>query len=502
MKRTTLMTASAAALVLGSVAAGGAALAQGQDRTDLVVGMAVEPPNLDPTTAAPVAIREVTWANLYEGLVKLDRNGEIQPLLAENWTVSDDNLTYRFDLREGVSFHDGAAFTSADVAFSFERAMAPDSTNAQKHIFEPIESIETPGDHEVVITLSEPSGNFLYFLTWGDAVIVSPDSADTNQSDPVGTGPFMFDEWVRGDSVTLTRNPDYWNPELPHLDQVTFRFIDNAPAQASALRAGDIDAFPNMGAPELFAEFEQDDAFAAVAGNTEGEIIAGINNQAPPFDDVRVRQALMHAIDRQMLIDGAYSGYGQPIGSHFSPNHPAYVDTTDVLAYDPERARELLAEAGHGDGLSLTIKAPQMSYASRSAELIQALLGQVGVQVTIEPSEFPAQWIEEVFTNKDFEMTIVAHTEPLDIDIFARPDYYFQYENPEFVALIDEISVTADEEARFEMYAEAQRMLAEDVPALFLFQLPKLGVWDANLEGMWEDTPIPSNDVTEVRWSD
>ncbi len=152
--------------------------------------------------------------------------------------------------------------------------------------------------------------------------------------------------------------------------------------------------------------------------------------------------------------------------------------------------------------LSITIKTPQMAYASRSAELISAMLAEVGVDLKIIPTEFPAKWIEEVFKNKDYDITIVSHTEPLDIDIFARDTYYFNYKNERFKAVIAEAARTTDEAARFAKYAEAQKILAEDVPALFLFQLPKLGVWNAKVKGLWENSPIPSNDVTEVTWDE
>jgi peptide/nickel transport system substrate-binding protein len=227
-----------------------------------------------------------------------------------------------------------------------------------------------------------------------------------------------------------------------------------------------------------------------------------LNSARKPFDDVRVRRALMHAVDRKALVEGAYSGYGRPIGSHFSPNHPAFVDLTGVVPYDPAKAKALLKEAGYGNGLSITIKSPQMAYASRSAELLSAMLSEVGVELKIIPTEFPAKWIEEVFRNKDYDVTIVSHTEPLDIDIYARDNYYFNYKNDKFKALIAEIGRTTDEKARFAKYAEAQKILAEDVPALFLFQLPKLGVWNAKLKGLWENYPIPSNDVTDASWAD
>ncbi|HEY8566769.1 MAG TPA: ABC transporter substrate-binding protein [Beijerinckiaceae bacterium] len=479
----------------------GAVPALAAPKTTLTLGMAIEPPGLDPTVAAPVAIREVTWANLYEGLVKLDRNGKVQPLLAKSWEVSPDGLTYTFRLREGVTFHDGTTFDSADVKFAFDRARAPTSTNAQKQIFAPIEAIETPDALTAVVKLKEPSGNFLYYLAWGDAVIVAPETAEGNRANPVGTGPFKFKAWARGDRVELVRNPSYWQPNKTALESVTFRFINDPQAQVAALRAGDVDAFPNIGAPELFADLRKDRRFVTASGNTEGEIVAGLNNAKKPFDDVRVRRALMHAIDRKSLVEGAYSGFGQPIGSHFSPNHPAYVDLTSVVPYDTAKAKALLKEAG-AEGLKLTLKTPQMAYASRSAELIAAMLSEVGVTVTLVPTEFPAKWIEEVFRNKDFDMTIVAHAEPLDIDIYARDTYYFGYKNPAFKALIAEAGRTTDEAQRLETYRKAERMLAEDVPALFLFQLPKLGVWNAKLKGLWESTPIPSNDVTEVSWTE
>src|SRR3712207_2715451 len=179
-------------------------------KNTLVVGLAIEPPGLDPTIAAPVAIREVTWVNLFEGLVRIDRDGKVQPLLAKSWEVTPDGLSYTFRLQTGVKYHDGTAFDSADVKFAFDRARAPNSTNAQKQIFAPIDTIETPDPATVVIKLKEASGNFLYFLGWGDAVIVAPETAENNKSNPVGTGPFKFKSWARGDRVELVRNPDYW----------------------------------------------------------------------------------------------------------------------------------------------------------------------------------------------------------------------------------------------------------------------------------------------------
>ena len=161
-----------------------------------------------------------------------------------------------------------------------------------------------------------------------------------------------------------------------------------------------------------------------------------------------------------------------------------------------------MAEAGYPDGFAFTMKAPQMAYAMRSAEVLQAMFADIGVTMTIEPTEFPAKWVQDVFKGRAYAMTIVAHAEPMDIDIYARDPYYFNYADPAFAALMKEVEATTDPTARATLYAAAQRKLAEDVPALYLFAMPKLGVWDRRLTGLWQNEPIPSNVLTDVRWSD
>lgn len=193
-------------------------------------------------------------------------------------------------------------------------------------------------------------------------------------------------------------------------------------------------------------------------------------------------------------------GYGTPIGSHFSPSHPAYVDLTGKSAYDPELAKKLLAEAQVSD-LKVSIKLPPVSYARRGGEVIQAQLAEVGVQAELVPVEW-AQWLEQVFTNKDYQLTIVSHTEPLDIGIYGRDNYYFNYDSPEFKTLMAKIDATTDEAARNALFAEAQEKLAADAVNVFLFELPKHGVWNAKLEGMWENAPIQATDMTGVRWAE
>jgi peptide/nickel transport system substrate-binding protein len=467
-------------------------------RDTLTMGMVLEPPHLDPTAGAAAAIDEVVYANIFQGLTRIDRDGTVQPDLAESWDISDDGLVYTFHLHDGVTFHDGTTMDSADVVFSFERAMADDSVNAQKGLFEPIAKVEAPDPKTVVLTLKRPTSSILFNLGWGDAVIVAPETADTNKSSPVGTGPFVFKRWVSGDRIEIERNPHYWGKPVA-LASATFKFIPDPAAAVAAMLAGDVDAFANFPAPESLPQFEADPRFKVVIGTTEGETILAINNARKPFDDVRVRRAMAYAIDRQAIIDGAMFGYGTRIGSHFAPHHPAYVDLTGAYPYDPAKAKALLAEAGLADGFKATLKLPPPTYARRGGEIIAAQLAKVGIELEIIPVEW-AQWLEQVFKGKDYDLTIVSHTEPMDIGIYARGDYYFNYHNPKFNEVMDKLATAVDTKEQYALLGEAQRILSEDEVNVFLFQLAKDGVWNAKIKGLWENSPVQANDLTEVTW--
>jgi peptide/nickel transport system substrate-binding protein len=338
-------------------------------------------------------------------------------------------------------------------------------------------------------------------MGWGEAAIVSPESAETNQENPIGTGPFKFDNWARGSAVSLTRYEDYWGDDV-YLDRAEFRFIPDAAAAVPALLSGDMHAMSNMPAGDALPQIEGDDRFEVVIGSTEGETILSMNNAREPFDDIRVRQAIAHAMNRDEIIAAAgFGGHGTPIGSHFAPHHPAYVDLTDTYPFDPDRARELLAEAGYEDGFSATLRLPPPTYARDGGQVVAAQLRNIGIDVEIIPVEW-AEWLSQVFTDKEFDLTIISHVEPMDLDIYARDDYYFQYRSEEYDAVFEELMQTADEERRYELYQEAQRILAEDVPVAFLFQMPKIGVWDARIEGMWENWPLAVADLSQVRWTE
>lgn len=469
-------------------------------RTDLVLGIPLEPPHLDPTAGAAAAIDEVLYANVLEGLTRIGENGEVLPALAENWTISDDGKVYTFKLHTGVKFHDGSDFNADDVKFSLDRARGEKSVNAQKALFAAIDTVEAVDPATVKVTLKNPQGGFLYNMGWGDAVIVAPETAETNKEKPVGTGPFKFANWAKGSSITIEKNPAYWGTAAA-LDKAEFRIIPDPAASTAALLAGDIQAFPFFPAPEAKAQIEADPRFKVVIGSTEGETILSMNNKKPPFDQLKVRQAISYAIDRQAIIDGAMFGLGTPIGSHFAPHNPAYVDLTSTYPHDVEKAKALLKEAGFEGGIKATLKLPPPTYARRGGEIVASQLREIGVDLQIIPVEW-ADWLSQVFKDKNFDLTIVSHTEPNDIDIYSRKDYYFGYDNPAFDAVIKELDATSDEAKRKELYGQAQKILADDAVVGFLFELAKMGVWDAKLEGLWANAPIQANDLTKVKWVD
>lgn len=495
-RRPAVLTAVLGAAFAASLAAAVAPARAADDR--LILAMALEPPHLDPTAGAAGAIDEVVYANLFEGLTRIDRDGTVKPALAERWDIDRNGRVYTFHLRRDVTFHDGSAFDADDVLFSLDRARADDSVNAQKRLFAPIETVEKVDSHTVRVTLDAAAGSFLFSLGWGDAVMVAPETADGNKTRPVGTGPFQFDRWVKGSSVVLTRHDGYWG-RAPALARVTFRFIDDPSAQVNALLAGDIDAMPNIGAPELLDRFGGDSRFTVAVGSTEGETILAINNGRAPFDDLRVRRALAHAINRDDIINGAMFGHGTPIGTHFAPHHPAYLELVDRYPFDPDAARALLTDAGMPDGFTATLKLPPPSYARRGGEIIAVQLAKIGITVSIEPMEW-AQWLDRVFKQRDYDLTIVSHTEPLDIEIYGRDSYYFDYHNQAFRGLVQQLRITSDTDARHALFGAAQRAITEDAVNVYLFQLAKHGVWRSDLVGLWANSPVQANDVTGAYW--
>lgn len=496
-RRSTFLTATAvavAALMLQVPA-------QAQSKKDtLVLAMQLEPtPGLDPTAGAASAIAEVSLYNIFETLTKINSDSKITGLLAEGWTVSPDLKTYTFKLRQGIKFHNGEPFNSAAVKFSFERAVAKESVNKDKAVFANIERIDTPDAHTVVLNLKNGSVDLPFQLGQGTAIIVEPKSAATNGTNPVGTGPFRLEAWNKGSNVVLTRWDGHRNAKDVKLRRVTIRFISDVAAQAAALLSGDVDVFPRVAVQRSIKQFEGNKKFQVIIGGTRAKTIMAINNKRKPLDNVLVRRAILAAIDRKAVIEGAADGFGVPIGSFYVPGAPGYVDMTGVNAFDQARARALLHQAGITPPLELTMKLPPVSYARQGGEVIASQLAKVGINVKIENVEW-AQWMSGVYGQKAYDLTIVSHVEPLDFGNFARPNYYWGYESKAFNDLWAKINATVKAEDRNKLMAEAQKMVAEEAVVAYLYQPTGITVANARVKGLWKDMPLSANDLSALSW--
>jgi peptide/nickel transport system substrate-binding protein len=488
-----------ALLLSALLATAPAALAQ-RPKDQAVIGMTLEPPGLDPTAGAASAIAEVVLYNVFETLTKIGPDGVPRPLLAERWASSPDLKTWTFHLRRDAKFHNGEAFTAAAVKFSFERAAAAGSVNKDRAVFTNIEALTTPDAHTVVLKLKNGNPDLLFQLGQATAIVVEPKSVAGNATQPVGTGPYRLESWNRGSSVTLQRWDGWRAVKDVALRRVVIRFIGDPAAQVAALLSGDVDAFPRVAAARSLKAFQaQPQRWQVLVGGSRAKTILAINNQRKPLDDVRVRRAIAAAIDRKAVIDGVADGYGVPIGSYYVPGAPGYIDTTAINPHDPAKARALLHQAGVKLPLELVMKLPPTPYSRQGGEVIAAMLAQVGIRAKIENVEW-AQWLSGVYGQKAYDLTVIAHVEPLDFGNFARPGYYWGYESAEFNALWARIQATPQAVERNRLMAEAQTLVARDAVAAYLYQPTWITVAHARLQGLWKEQPLFVNDLAALRW--
>ena len=469
-------------------------------RDSVVLGMVLEPTSLDPTMAPAAVIGEVMHYNVFEGLTKITASGSVQPLLALDWTGEPDGKTYTFRLRPGVKFQDGAPFDAAAVKFSFDRAKALDSTNkAKKAVFDNIALVSTPAPDIVILTLHNADATLPFRLGEATAVILSPTSAASAATQPVGTGPFKLDNWQKGTAITLVKWDGYRDAAAIKLRRASFRFINDNAAQVAALLAGDIDGMPRFGAVEALAQFKGNPRFVVEQGSTAGKGLLAINNRRKPLDDVRVRRAISHAIDRQAFIDAVLQGLGRPIGSHAAPTDVGYVDLTGLYPFSPDKARALLKEAGVASPLNLTLTCPPPNYARKGGEVVAAMLAKVGINAKIENVEW-AQWLSGPFKGQ-FDLTLINHVEPLDYVQYANPDYYWGYRNAAFDALVKKRAEAPRGAPQLKLYGDIQRQLAADAVNAWIFNPAQVSVARRGLKGLWNSSPIFANDLSQVSWS-
>ncbi|KQP43535.1 ABC transporter substrate-binding protein [Pseudorhodoferax sp. Leaf274] len=493
LNRRTVLTTSAA----GALTAALPALAQNR-KDAMVLGMTLEPTGLDPTVSAAASIAEVTLYSIYETLTKIQPDGRVVPLLAESWDVSPDLKTYTFRLRRDVKFHNGEPFNAQTVKFAYERAGGEKSTNKDKRTFANL-SVQAVDDYTVVLLNKEIDPDLPFALGQATAVIVEPKSVDTNAAKPVGTGPYQLESYNKGSALWLRKWPAYRNPAAAKLSRIGFRFISDPAAQAASLLAGDVDAFPRI-ATRVVAQFKNNPQFQTILAGSRAKTILAFNHRRGPLKDVRVRRAILAAIDRQAVIEGAADGFGTPIGSHYVPGAPGYVDTTGINPFDLDKAKKLMAESGIKTPLELTMTLPPPPYARQGGEVITAQLAKIGISVKTQNVEW-AQWLSGTYGGGfNFDLSIVSHVEPFDLNNYAKPDYYWGYDSKEFRAVYDKLMATGNLAERNKLLGEAQRLLATDAANGFLYQPQFPTIAKKNVKGLWASLPIFANDLGALSW--
>lgn len=451
------------------------------------VGLVAEPTSLDFTKNDGAAIPQVELGNIYETLVKQDQSGEIVPALAKKWKVSKDRKTYTFDLQEGVTFSNGHKLTADDVVWSINQVKSKAWTIAIKAKMDPVAKAEAVSPDQVKVTLKQPSNSWLFNMTTRVGAIFA-ENAKNLATKPVGTGPYAFTKWNRGDSIVLTRHEKYWGKK-PYFKTVTLKYFKDGTSLNNAMKSKTINVVGTVQAPESLAEFSKSE-YNVIEGTTNGEVVLSMNADKPPFDDKTVRQAVRHAIDKKALIDTCWSGHGKEIGSMVPPTDPWYEDLTNVTPYDPKKAKSLLKKSGKA-GQTIRLRLPSLPYAAACGPVVKSALQKAGFTVKVDTLEFPAAWLTEVMEGSDYEMSMISHVEPRDLPtVFGDPEYYTHFKDPRMAKLLKAADTGTPEQEKTNM-KKAARLIADNAGADFLFLLPNLMVSDKDITG------LPKNAITE-----
>lgn len=489
------------AVMVFAVAAGllltgcSSAASPSSDRKTLTVGASLEPPSLDPTTNSSASIPQLLLYNTYQTLIRLDSQGNLQPLLAQRWDISTDLLTYTFHLDPAAKFASGKPVTAEAAVKSIERIKDPATVSVWASQMSVVESATASDDHTLAVKLSHPSNNWLYNMSSSAGIIFDPDGLGNLAKTPAGSGPYVLDTWTRGDSITLSLNKNYWGTP-PRFDRVTFRYFSDANAMNAAMLSGELDIISNLQAPEALSQFSDESKYSVIRGTTNGEVVLGMNHKVTALSNIKVRQAIAAAIDNKALLKTVWNNEGTLIGSMVVPTDPWYEDLTGVNPYDPAKAKKLLAEAGYGSGLTLNLRVPATAYARKSAQFVASSLKDVGITVNITELEFSV-WYSEVFQKGNYDLTIVAHVEARDVFRFADPTYYWHYDNAEFRKLVQNADEAAPDN-EVTLMKQAVKLLATDVAADWLFALPNLVVTRVGITGVPQNAVSLSFDVTTI----
>ena len=454
---------------------------------EITVGIAQDlDDSLDPHQTVAAGTREVLF-NIFEGLVKPNSDGEMIPAVAEKYTLSEDGTTYTFTLREGVKFHNGQTVTAEDVVYSINRCAAVPEGQEKPLVaaFSAVKSVEALDEKTVAVTIAQRDLEFISYMT---AAII-PADYENQDTAPVGTGPFKFVSRTPQQDFVMERFEDYWGAPA-WLDKVTYKICENADALVMNLNGGSIDLCAHLTSAQA-SQLNQN--FQVLEGTMNLVQAIYLNNQAKPFDNQLVRQALCYAIDRQGIMDMVADGHGTAVGSSIYPAFTKYFlpELVDKYPHDVAEAKELLAQAGYPDGFDMTISVPN-NYQPHmdTAEVVAEQLREAGINVTIQPVEW-STWLDTIYNGRQFQATLVGvdaanMTARAMLERFTS-DYgknFINYNNPAYDALFQQAINAQDEATQTDLYKQMETMLADTAANVYIQDLCDLVAMRQDLGGL------------------
>lgn len=468
------------------------------DGTSIVVGIPQDlEDSLDPHKTEMAGTREIFF-NVFEGLVKPDTEGNLVDAVASSHTISEDHKTYTFTLREGVKFHNGADVTVDDVKYSIERCADASEGEPLVPAFSSIEKIDTPDEKTIEITLKDPDTEFLAYLT----TAIIPKDYDQQDTQPVGTGPFVYVSRTPQDNIIMEKNEDYWG-EPARLDKITFKVLTDSNAIVTNLKGGSVDMCFHLNATQIAA---LGDDFRIFEGTMNLVQALYLNNGEAPFDDVRVRQALCYAVDPQQVLDMVSDGKGTLIGSSMFPAFGKYYmpELADLYPRDVEKAKELLKEAGYEDGFEMTITVPS-NYQQHvdAAQILAEQLKEISVDAKIELIEWDS-WLSDVYMDRKYQSTVVGVdaatlTARAMLDRFVSDDEsnFINFKNEEYDELFEKATGTAEDAEQVEYYQRMEEILAEDAANVYIQDMADCVAMSPSFDG-YEFYPLYALDMSKV----
>lgn len=482
------------AVVIGIIAIVNRPATQQAGRRDTVtIGLKLAPTNLDIRNQSGSALDQILIGNVYEGLVARDENNQVVPALAASWEESADGLTYTFHLNEGMRFSNGDELNADDVVWSIQELVDKQYHDASS--LTNFDAITAVDPNTVELRLSASNSNLLWTLAGRCGLVFDRDAEYDMKTEAIGSGPYLVSEFRANDSITLKANPNYWGEHRAKTETVVVRYFTDDNAAVNALASGDVQVLAPI-SENLAGQFADDpDHYTVQAGDGTDKYVLAFNGAGEHTADSRIRQAIRYAIDHEELI-ASRGGADAPLGGPIPSLDPGYEDLTDLYPHDVDKALELMAEAGYGPDNPLTLRLEYSNtYGTDLGDQLRSQLAQIGIDLKVEVVEF-STWLQDVYTNKDYDLSLVDHNESHDFYQWADPEYYYNYDNAEVQSLYAQALAATDDADRDELLRRAARIVSEDAPADWLFNYRITTAWVNGVEGF----PVNLNQTQLPLW--